>query len=217
MKAKILSILLLLSISAVSFAQQDPEAESYLNKIASDLDPGYTIEIDFNYLREDLQEKTNIEGEGTLYLYNDKYKLEMEEFIIYFDGEKQYSLNLDVEEVYISIPDPDDKEFMFSDPITLLRNYKDEFKYMYQGTSSILGIDATKIQLNPLELGGPYAVLDLYVSATKKLKAIQVRHKDGILYTMIVKSFIKIDQPGDTFFQFSSTTYPNVDVIELVN
>ena len=139
--------------------------------------------MEFDYIREDLQDKTVVEGEGTLFLFAEKYKLEMEEFIIYFDGEKQYSLNLDIEEVYVSTPDPDDKKFMFSDPITLLRNYKDEFKYMYKGTSSIQGINATKIQLNPLELGGPYALLDLYVSSTKKLKAIQVRHKDGILYT----------------------------------
>lgn len=216
MRLRIISIIFLVAFSYVGFGQQDPEAEPYLDKIAQNLDPGHTIQIDFNYLREDLQDKTNIEGEGILYLNGDKYKLEMDEFIIYFDGEKQYSLNLDIEEVYISIPDPEDKEFMFSDPITLLRNYKEEFKYMYMGTSSLQGIDAAKIQLNPKELGGPYALLDLYVSAAKQLKAIQVRHKDGILYTMIVTNFLKIDQPADSFFQFSSANYPNVDVIDLL-
>jgi outer membrane lipoprotein-sorting protein len=217
MKANILSIVFLFTISALALGQQDPEAEQYLNKIAKDLDPGYTIQLDFDYIREDLQDKSSIEGEGILYIFGDKYKLEMEDFIIYFDGEKQYSLNLDIEEVYISIPDPNDKEFMFSDPIRLLRSYKDEFKYVLMGKSDIQGIAATEIQLNPLELGGPYSLLKLFVAPSKELKAIQVRQKAGILYSMIIKSFKKIDQPANTFFQFSAIDYPNVDVIDLLN
>ena len=217
MKAYIISILTLFTLSALAFGQQDPEAEQYLNKIAKDLDPGYTIQLDFYYMRDDLQDKSIIEGEGILYLLGDKYKLEMEDFIIYFDGEKQFSLNLDVEEVYISIPDPDDQEFMFSDPIRLLRNYKEEFKYVLMGKSDIQGISAMEIQLNPLELGGPYSLLKLFVAPSKELKAIQVRQKTGILYSMIIKTFKKIDQPVDSFFQFSTTDYPNVDVIDLLN
>ena len=217
MKNYIISVFILFGFSIVSFGQQDPEAEQYLDKIAKDLDPGYTIELEFDYLREDLQDKTSVEGEGTLYLLGDKYKLVMEDFIIYFDGEKQYSLNIDVEEVYVSIPDPDDNEFMFSDPITLLRNYKEEFKYMNIGSSSFQGISATKIQLNPLGNEGPYAVLNLFIEPSNKLKAIQVRHKKGILYSMIIKSFEKIVKPEDSFFQFNNSEYPNVDVIELLN
>ncbi len=68
------------------------------------------------------------------------------------------------------------------------------------------------------ELGvRPYALLKLFVAPSKELKAIQVRHKDGILYSMIVKTFNKIAQASDTFFQFNAADYPNVDVIELMN
>lgn len=217
MKEYIFSIVLVFTLCGVGFGQQDPEAELYLRKIANDLDPGYTIQLEFDYIREDLQDKSIVEGEGTLYLLGDMYKLEMEDFIICFDGKKQYSLNLDIEEVYISIPDPDDKEFMFSDPIALLRSYKEEFKYMFIGESSFQGITATEIQLNPKKLGGPYALLKLFVSPSKELKAIQVRHKDGLLYSMIVKTFNKTAQAADTFFQFNAADYPNVDVIELMN
>ncbi len=216
MKAYIISIIFFLSFCALSWGQQDPLAEPYLDKIARDLDPGHSLQLDFDYIREDLKEKSTVEGEGTLFLQGDKYKLAMEGFIIYFDGEKQYSLNLEIEEVYVSIPDPDDQEFMFSDPISLLRTYKEEFKYRVIGEASFQGINATEVQLYPLELGGPYALLKLFISPANELKAIQVRHKAGILYSMIVKTFNKMEKPEDSFFQFNEKDYPNVDVIELV-
>lgn len=211
-------VFLLFFGSSVAIGQQDPEAEPYLNKIAKDLDPGSSLELRFDYIREDLQTKTTVEGEGSIFLSGDRYKIVMEGFIIFFDGEKQFSLNLENEEVYVSIPDPEDKEFMFADPIRLLRTYKEEFKYRVVGEASFQGISSTEIQLYPLELGGPYALLKLFiVPGNNTLKAIQVRHKEGILYSMILTAFNHIDPLNLSFFQFSETEYPNVDVIELVN
>lgn len=212
----LIGVLVMGGIQAIK-GQQDPEAEPYLDKIARDLDPGSSLELTFDYIREDLKEKTRVEGDGTLYLSGDRYKIEMEGFVVYFDGEKQYSLNLENEEVYISMPDPEDKEFIFSDPITLLRTYKDEFKYRIMGEASIQGIQTLEIQLYPLELGGPFALLKIFIDLGKnELKAIQVRHKEGILYSMILTSFKSIDPLDISFFRFSESAYPNVDVIELV-
>jgi hypothetical protein len=199
------------------FGQKDEAAEPYLNKIAKDLDPGHALSIEFDYIREDLQAENTIEGEGTLVLMGDKYKIDLGDAIIWFDGEKQYSLQNEIEEVYISIPDPENKEFLFSDPIRLLRNYKEEFKYRYIGEGTIQGIKAEEIQLFPEELGGPYALIKIYFSPDRsELKAILIRHKEGILYTMIVTDMVRKDDPGENFFRFSKEDYPNVDIIELL-
>jgi len=213
-----LFIVTLLSLVSLVFGQKDPAAELYLNKISEDLAPGNAIHINFDYIREDLQEDTKVEGEGMLVLLGDKYRMELDDFVICFDGEKQYSLNNEIEEVYISTPDPENKEFMFSDPIRLLRNYKKEFKYRLIGESSIEDEKATEVQLNPEELGSPYALLKLYFSIdSDNLKAITVRQKDGILYTMIVSEMNKEDDPGISYFKFNAEEYPNVDVIELLD
>ncbi len=217
MKVLKLFILLILIPCVSLWAQQDTDAEPFLDNISKDLDPGYSLKIEFDYSREDLQTGSIVEGDGILYLLGDKYKLEMEEFVIFYDGEKQYSLNLEVEEVYISIPDPENKEFMFSDPITLLRKYKEEFKYRIIGEASIRGVSTTEIQLYPMELGGPYALLKLYIEPNNsKLKAIRIRHKKGILYSMFVSGINHVEALENSFFQFNVTAYPNVDVIELV-
>ena len=199
-------------------AQKDDAARPYLEKIAKELDPGHAINISFDYIREDQQDGSTIEGEGTLILMGEKYKTELENAIIWFDGVKQYALQTEIEEVYISVPDPDNKEFMFSDPVRLLRNFAEEFKYRYMGENSIRDIRANEIQLYPEELGGPYALIKLFFSMDKsELKAIVIRHKEGILYTMIITNFERMDDPGEDFFRFNQNDYPNVDVIELLN
>ena len=213
----IIFTVLLLPIVALQ-AQKDDAARPYLEKISGDLDPGHAITISFDYIREDQQGGSTIEGEGTLVLMGEKYKTELENAIIWYDGEKQYALQTEIEEVYISVPVPGDKEFMFSDPVRLLRNYEEKFKYRYMGENSIRNIRAEEIQLYPEELGGPYALIKLFFSLEKsELKAIVIRHKEGILYTMIITNFERMDNPGDEFFRFNGKDYPNVDVIELLN
>ncbi len=196
---------------------QDPAAEPYLESVASEVDAGKALEIRFDYIREDLQRDEKIEGSGTLHLMNEKYRIVMDEVIVYFDGRKQYSQNLEVQEVYVSEPDPDDSEFMFSDPIRLLRNYREEFKYRFIGEGTFRGFPVDEVQLYPRELNGPYALLKLYTEQVSgDLQAIQVRHKEGILYTMIITDLT--EKPGyeESFFRFNPADYPDTEVIELI-
>ena len=79
-----------LSVLAFAYGQKDPSAEVYLDKIAHDLEPGHALNIKFDYIREDLQSGTELSGEGILVLMDEKYKIDLGEAIVYFDGEKQY-------------------------------------------------------------------------------------------------------------------------------
>jgi hypothetical protein len=215
---RILLSIAFLALVSVIYGQKDPNAELYLNKISEDLAPDKAIHISFDYIREDLQDETKIEGSGFLVLLDEKYRMELDEVMVYFDGEKQYSLNKEIEEVYISIPDPENKDFMFSDPIRLLRNYKEEFKYRLMGQSSIKDEKVIEVQLYPEELGSPYALLKLFFSLNNdQLKAITIRQKNGVVYTMILSEMNKKEDPGIEYFRFSSEDFPNVDVIELLD
>jgi len=214
---KTIFTLSLLLMAGILFGQKDAAAEGYLDRVAKELDPGHAIQIDFDYIREDLKAETSVEGSGTLVLMGEKYKIDLEEAVIWFDGEKQYSLNMEIEEVYISVPEPENKDFMFSDPIRLLRNYKEAFKYRAMGEVEVNGSPVTEIQLYPEELGGPYALIKIYFSTvTSELESIVIRHKEGILYTMEVAEMERMEDPGDDFFRFSNDDYPNVDVIDLL-
>jgi len=218
MQMKNVIIAILLVPTLMVRGQKDPAAEKYLDKFAKELDAGHALAVEFNYTREDQQSGSTVEGSGSLVLMGEKYKIDLGDAIIWFDGKTQYSLQTEIEEVYVSTPDPDNKEFMFTDPIRLLRNYREAFKYRVMGESNFDGVKTTEIQLYPEELGGPYALLKLFFQTENSgLRGIVIRHKDGILYTMIVDHMDQKENPGDAYFRFSETDYPNVEIIELLN
>jgi len=210
-------IYLLLICLTPAFAQQDPEAEPYLQKVALQFSKDECYEIHMDYIRYDEPRDQKIEGEGIIQMKGDKYRIFMDEFIIYFDGEKQYSQNTDNEEVYVSIPDPDNKELLYTAPINILRSYKQDFKYQFKGVRNFMGKDRIEIQLYPKELGGPYALLRLFLDTdTKELVAMQLRHKEGLLYTMMITDVKKGLKLTDEDFRFNPAEYPDTEVIEIV-
>jgi len=111
---------LLVFIVSNSPAQQDINAEPYLYAVSGQflMNEGYLIHMD--YRREDIMQETFAEGKGTIWIKGFKYRIEVDEYIVLFDGEKLYSQNTETEEVYISIPDPDQPGFMQAVPIRIL-------------------------------------------------------------------------------------------------
>lgn len=210
-------IYLFLVCMAPLIAQQDPEAEPYLQKVALQFSKDECYEIHMDYIRYDEPRDQSIEGEGIIQMKGDMYRIFMDEFIIYFDGEKQYSQNTDNEEVYVSIPDPDNRELLYTAPINILRSYKQDFKYQFKGIRSFMGKDRYEIQLYPKEPGGPYALLRIFLdTGTQKLVAMQLRHKEGLLYTMMITDVKKGLTLTDEDFRFNPAEYPDTEVIEIV-
>jgi len=51
---------------------------------------------------------------------------------------------------------------------------------------------------------------------SQKLEVMQLKHKEGILYTMIL-SEIKVDKTlKESTFDFDPSAYPNTEIIELI-
>ena len=197
-------------------AQQDPRADRYLQAVSEqfDMNEGYRIVVD--YIREDIMRETSAEGEGVIWMKGYKYKMEVNEYIVYFDGEKQYSQNTDAGEVYVSTPDPDQPGYLQAVPIRILKSYR-EFKYQFIGSSTFMGRERIEVQLYPQDLTGPYSMLKLYIQPeTLKLKGMQLKHKEGIEYTMILREVEENLALDDTLFSFDPNAYPDTEVIELI-
>jgi outer membrane lipoprotein-sorting protein len=198
-------------------AQQDPKADRYLQAVSDqfDLDEGYLIHMD--YIREDIMRETSAEGEGVIWMRGLKYKIEVDEYIVYFDGKKLYSQNTDAEEVYVSTPDPDEPGYLQAVPIRIIKSYQKDFKYRLIGTQPFMGKDRIEVQLYPMDLTGPYSMLNMYIHPqTLRLEGIQLKHKEGIVYTMILKEILGNQQLDDHMFAFDPAAYPETEVIELI-
>jgi len=196
--------------------QQDSRAEKYLQAVSDqfDLTEGYLIHVD--YIRRDIMRETSAEGEGTIWMKGLKYKIEVDEYIVYFDGEKQYSQNTDAEEVYVSTPDPDQPGYLQAVPIKIIKSYRD-FKYQLAGNTQFMGKDRIEVRLFPQDLTGPYSMMKFFIQPqTMKLEGIELKHKEGIEYTMIIRDIQGNQKLDDRTFAFDPAAYPNTEVIELI-
>jgi len=204
-------------LPVAGLTQQDPRAETYLEAVSEQfsLDKGYRIEMD--YVREDIMRETYAEGEGTIWMKGTSYRIVVDEYIVYFDGEKLYSQNTETKEVYVSIPDPDEPGFFYAVPIRIIKSYQQEFKYQYMGEQPFMGKDRIEVQLYPKEPSGPYSMLKLFIHpGTLRLEGVQLKHKEGIVYTMVLTE-VKGDQAmDDDLFRFDPAEYPDTEVIELL-
>jgi outer membrane lipoprotein carrier protein len=208
---------LLSGFVSTSYSQQDSRAVKYLQAISDqfDMNKGYIIHMD--YKREDLMQETSAEGEGVIWMKGLKYKIAMDEYIIYFNGEKLYSQNTENEEVYVSVPDPDEPGYLQAVPIKIIKSYDQDFNYMLIGRTPIFGRELIEIQLYPKDRSGPYSMLKMFVNPnSQKLEIIQLKHKEGILYTMILTKIEEDQTIKDSTFEFDPSKYPNTEIIELV-
>jgi outer membrane lipoprotein-sorting protein len=200
-----------------SYSQQDSRADKYLQAVSNqfDLNKAYVIQMD--YIREDLMQKTSAEGEGVIWMKGLKYKIMVDEYIVYYNEDKLYSQNTETEEVYVSEPDPDQPGYLQAVPIKIIKAYEQDFNYMYIGNTPLLGKNLIEIQLYPKDRSGAYSMLKMFVNPhSQKLEVMQLKHKEGILYTMIL-SEIKVDQTlKESTFEFDPSAFPNTEIIELI-
>ena len=162
--------------------------------------------------------ETSVEGEGTIWMQGFKYKIVVDEFIVYYNEEKLYSHNTDAEEVYVSVPDPDQPSYLQAVPIRIIKSYEQDFKYSFMGSKPFKGKERIEIQLYPKEVTGPYSMLKMFINPNSlKLEAIQLKHKEGIQYTMLLQE-IKANQPlENSVFEFDPKAFPNTEIIELLD
>lgn len=210
------AILISLLMSLQSGAQ-DERVHVYMQNVSDQfqLDEGYLIEMD--YIREDIMRETAAEGEGTIWMKGLKYKIVVDDYIVYYDGEKLYSQNTGTEEVYVSVPEPDEPGYLQAVPLRVIKSYQQDFKYQYMGYRPFMGKDRIEIQLYPKDATGPYSMLKIFVHpTTMKLEGFILKHKEGINYTMIFSKVTGNQDLDDSTFRFDPASWPNTEVIELL-
>ena len=146
-----------------------------------------------------------------------KYKIVVDEYIVYYNEVNLYSQNTEMEEVYVSEPDPDQPGYLQAVPIKIIKAYEQDFNYQYIGNTNLLGKNLIEIQLYPKDISGPYSMLKMFVNPVSlKLEATQLKHKEGILYTMLFSEIREDASIKDSMFDFDPAAFPNTEIIELI-
>jgi len=193
-----------------AYSQQDPVAGKILDRFSEKALSAPAVTMTFDLTIIDTPEETEETLQGKAVISEGKYKLEMPDNIIWFNGEALWTYTPDVEEVTISEPDTADETFV-SNPETLFTLYREGYKYRFIEESQ----EGSIIDLYPEDLTTEFSRIRLVIGKEADLKEAEYRRKDGITLFVKVKTYdLKKDYPA-SFFLFDPARYPGVEVIDM--
>ena len=126
---KILSYLFLVFLSGTAFSQgqNDPQAIKILDSFSSAASGAPSISMDFKMVTTDLTENKSDTLDGSIILSKDKYKLNLGENIVWYNGETIWNYLTAEKEVTITKPDKKDHSFQ-NRPSEIFTMYKSGYK-----------------------------------------------------------------------------------------
>ena len=216
-----LSIVLAFLFSFNVYGQQD-DARS--KKIIDDMTAKFktypSVFLDFSVNMKQMQDKSETDHEGKIWVKKDKYKLEIPDYVIYFDGSKIYQYLPGVNEVNITQPDPyeDDEDFQLLNPQTYFNMSSNTFKSNFLKEGKHNNRTVYEIDLYPIDFSGSKYIRIRMMIEKNTLQLVYLRAvmKDGTHYTLSFNPYtIEKTALHDSFFVFNKREHPNVEVIDL--
>ncbi len=203
-------ITLLLLVLTFSMSAQDQLAKEVLDKLSSTTESHKNMSIDFEFIFENKSQEIRETQNGKIILENDNFKLELDNQIIFNDGETQWIYNSDINELQIIEHDSEDE---MMNPDKLFKIYEKDYKYTYIGAESKNGERLHVIDLFPEE-SNSFMKITLYINVIKnQLDKLILFDKNGGTYSYIINTFKSnsLTKPLD----FNIDQYGDVEIIDL--
>lgn len=209
MKSIILSTILILATS-LSFGQ-DSKAKEILDKLSKKTKSYSTVYVEFkSEIKSDAVDES---GNGTAYMKGKKFYIKSGKYTLISNGIKQWVINSDDKEVYVSDYEEDEDAIT---PNKILTIWEDDFKYKYLGKGTVNGVAVEKVELYPKNPGeAQFHTIQMAID-TKNNKPVQiiVKSKDGSKMTYTFKKFEGNKAMPDSKFVFNKGNYPGYRIEE---
>jgi outer membrane lipoprotein-sorting protein len=206
------SILLFLFLVQLNIsAQNDQEAIKILDKFADKALKAPSVSMKFKLINKNQTDNTVDTISGSVILNKDKYKLDLPDNIIWFNGETSWSYLPAEQEVTITKPDKKDNSFQ-SRPSMIFSMYKKEYKsrLIEEKTDSYI------IDLYPEDIKSDIVRVRLSIGkALLNLMNLEYKRKDGIISTLYVLDYNLKLKPDAATFVFQAEKYKEAEVIDM--
>lgn len=211
------SFFLLFFLPSILFSQQDKKAEEILDRMAEKNKAYETIIADFTIKISNLQsEDYNQQRNGTIIIKGDKYKLDLSNSTVFYDGETMWNYLKEANEVNISEPSGSGEQDILNHPNKIFELYKQDFKYKFIGNTTVQGNQAYEIDLYPRDLEEDYSRIRLTVyHENDRIYSAKLYSKDGARYKFLIEEMNVNEQVDDSVFVFDESDFPDVEVIDM--
>jgi len=203
-------------VAVTAFAQSeniDEEAKAILEKVSATYATYDAIKADFK-MTIDIPDTDDDEyQEGSVYLQDDSYKLNLLGTEIITDNTTIWTYLAEVNEVQISYYEPEEGTITPSQIFTI---YEKDFSYYYNGSEKLGDQKFETIDLTPNDKEMPYFKVRLWIHPiTNHIKQAKVFDRNGNRYIYEVENFDPTITIGEGFFNFDVAQYEDIEVIDL--
>ena len=208
--SKLLIPLFLLQALTLS-GQKDQEALKILDRFSSVASSAPSISMKFRMSTFDQTENRKDTLSGSIILSKNKYRLDMPDNIVWFNGENSWSYLTAEKEVTISKPDRKDNSFQ-NKPSAIFTLYKSGYKYrlIEEGTLSYT------IDLYPEDINTDMFRVRLVIGKSNMdLKSLEYKKKEGVIITLdIINYNLSLKPSADTFI-FHPEKFKDSELIDV--
>ena len=208
--SKLLIPLFLLQALTLS-GQKDQDALKILDRFSSVASSAPSISMKFRMSTFDQTENRKDTLSGSIILSKNKYRLDMPDNIVWFNGENSWSYLTAEKEVTISKPDRKDNSFQ-NKPSAIFTLYKSGYKYrlIEEGTLSYT------IDLYPEDINTDMLRVRLVIGKSNMdLKSLEYKKKEGVIITLdIINYNLSLKPSADTFI-FHPEKFKDAELIDV--
>lgn len=213
-KVSVIVTLVFIALQAV-YGQSAPLGKDLVRQFSERMQTYKTIESEFSFTLENLQEGFSDTHEGELLLKGKKYNLNVMGMEVYFDGETKWQFIPEANEVTISKPTGLDGGF-FDDPTQIFRDYEEDFKSRFVGEKVVRRETYYEVDLYPEDLSAPYSIIKITFKK-QNLEPVSIKYtgKDGVNYIIEIKDFNPNVTADDSKFTFNTSDYKDIMIVDL--
>lgn len=217
---KIITLLLLTTLTTITFAQpkpgmgnSDPEAKKVLDAVSAKFKTYKAVQAKFSLSIENAAGKTLGNKSGSVYMKGNKYRISVTGQEIYCDGNNVSTYDKDANEVTIARMEPTSSTIT---PQKLFTNFYDkDFLYKLNGDKVVKGKTVHEIELTPVDKTKPFFKVLLFIDKTAKtLSGAKLFEKAGNRYNYTVSNLNGNAALTDAQFVFDAKKYPGVEVVD---
>lgn len=213
---KIFAVFVLIcGISSSGFSQAAPLGKDLIKSFSEKMQSYQTIQADFSFTLENLQEGISDTHKGKLSFKGKKYFLDLMGMEVYFDGTTKWQFIPEANEVTISKPTSLEGGF-FEDPTQIFSDYEKDYKSKFVGEKVEKGVSLYEVELYPEDISVQYTIIKI-VFKKQNLEPLSIKYqgKDGINYIINVSRFKANTPVRDQEFTFDPSKHKKIEVIDL--
>ncbi|HOY38559.1 MAG: outer membrane lipoprotein carrier protein LolA [Bacteroidales bacterium] len=214
MKNLFLTVVLIIAASS-AFSQSDPKAIELLQTVSSKLSAYKSIQVEFRFYVESLQDGSRDQFSGKALYRGDRYRMDLMGQVVFSDGKTNWTYLKDAEE--INITDASETDGTVFNPQNVLNNFSQDYKCRWISDKFENNRTLVEIDLYPVKIEGKkYSKLTLKVDKTKnQIYSIHYVGKDGVSYLVVIDKFVENPVIADKDIIFNSANFPNAEIIDM--